>query len=262
MGTGKRIQVLEMAMQLHISCILVVFWIIPSIDPFLVDYDADCQCMPQGCWDVRSSKPRPIAVLSNQMVVVCDLTTDEGGWLVIQRRTSADVNFFRDWASYRDGFGNLRGNFWWGLEDVHQLTSKDHYELRVDLTYQGKDYFAHYDNFKLHGEADNYRIEVSGYSGNAGDSFLGASDQNATVHNHTMMAFSTYDKDNDNYFNNCASIYRGGWWYNACHISNLNGVWNETTHGKGLNWFTLTAHNHSVTFSEMKIRRYLSSSTF
>ena len=33
------------------------------------------------------------------------------------------------------------------------------------------------------------------------------------------MKFSTYDVDNDNYGDNCASIHSGGWWYNVCHVN-------------------------------------------
>ena len=91
----------------------------------------------------------------------------------LQRRASEDVGFFRDWVSYREGFGDMKGNFWLGLEDVHQLTSKGKWELRIELSYNGQDYFAHYDNFKVHSESDLYRLEISGYSGTAGDSLLG-----------------------------------------------------------------------------------------
>ena len=38
------------------------------------------------------------------------------------------------------------------------------------------------------------------------------------------MGFSTYDQDNDNNANmNCAQMYGGGWWYNDCSGTSLNG---------------------------------------
>ena len=40
---------------------------------------------------------------------------------VIQRRVDNTTDFFRDWKSYKDGFGNLRRNFWLG--GSLQLTS-------------------------------------------------------------------------------------------------------------------------------------------
>ncbi|XP_005101289.3 tenascin-R [Aplysia californica] len=203
------------------------------------------QLQPQSCAYAKGLGPRPLVRLFSGQLVVCDTVTDQGGWIVIQRRASADVNFFRGWTDYKNGFGDLSGNFWLGLEKVHQLTSQERYELRFDLKFQGKNYFASYDNFSLSGETENYKIHLSGFSGNASDSMA----------YHNGMAFSTKDRDNDNSSGgSCANSYNGAWWYNGCHNVNLNGLWGVTVGAKGLRWHSVT--DGSVSFSEIKIRPF------
>ncbi len=56
--------------------------------------------------------------------VYCDMH-DGGGWTVFQRRGRQHMNpadyFLRDWAEYRDGFGDPRKEYWLGLEAIHQV---------------------------------------------------------------------------------------------------------------------------------------------
>ena len=47
----------------------------------------------------------------------------------------------------------------------------------------------------------------------------GTSYTDGTAH-HNGSGFSTYDRDN----RKCAQRYKGGWWYNTCYTSNLNGI--------------------------------------
>ena len=114
----------------------------------------------------------------------------------------------------------------------------------MDMTFNGTDYFAEYTGFKLYGEAEGYKLLVSGYSGTAGDS----------LDRHNGQAFSTKDRDSDTHANNCAQIYHGGWWYTDCHDSNLNGLYGNTSYGQGLSWRASQGYYHSASFSEMKIR--------
>ncbi|XP_033761629.1 SCO-spondin-like [Pecten maximus] len=55
--------------------------------------------------------------------VVCNMT-DGGGWTVLQHRfPNGSLSFNRNWTDYANGFGDLHGDFWLGLEYIHVLTS-------------------------------------------------------------------------------------------------------------------------------------------
>jgi len=44
-------------------------------------------------------------------------------WILVQQNDGCDVEFFkRNWDSYRDGFGDVSGNYWIGNEHLHQMT--------------------------------------------------------------------------------------------------------------------------------------------
>ncbi|RUS69910.1 hypothetical protein EGW08_022328 [Elysia chlorotica] len=174
---------------------------------------------------------------------LCDTLTDGGGWIIIQRRATGDVDFYRDWDSYKTGFGSLSGDFWLGNENIHKLTTKGVYELRVEIKFKGRLEYASYDKFSIGKELSKYTLRLGQYSGTAGDS----------LREHDGEPFSTHDKDHDLYNRNCAEVFTGAWWYKACHHSNLNGKWQATAY-KGPNWQTLT-QGDPVSFSEMKIRR-------
>ena len=60
---------------------------------------------------------------------------------------------------------------------------------------------------------DEYKLRVGNYSGNAGDA----------LRVHHNMPFTTVDNDNDAWHSNCATRYKGAWWYNACHRAQLTG---------------------------------------
>ncbi|XP_012937330.2 fibrinogen C domain-containing protein 1-like [Aplysia californica] len=203
------------------------------------------QLRPQSCANAKGLGPRPVVLLSSGQLVVCDMVTDQGGWIVIQRRASADVDFHRGWADYRNGFGDLSGNnnFWLGLEKIYLLTRQGKCELRFDFTFEGKNYYANYDNFELSGESSKYRIEISGFSGNVSDSMA----------YHNGQPFSTKNRDNDSWGKNCASVFYGGWWFRSCHHVNFNGLWASSA-STGLRWLGVTSG--SVSFSEMKIRPF------
>ena len=104
------------------------------------------------------------ASLSRQ--VYCDQTTAGGGWTVFQKRLDGSVNFFRGWGDYKHGFGDVRGEFWLGLDKTNRLTRHGTHTLRVDLQDKsGETRFAEYENFALLGEQTNYKLIIGKYKG-------------------------------------------------------------------------------------------------
>lgn len=90
----------------------------------------------------------------------------------------------------QQGFGNLDGEYWLGLEHLYWLTAQAQYKLRVAMEdWQGRQVFAEYNDFRLEPESDGYRLRLGSYSGNAGDSLSW----------HSNKAFTTLDRDKDAY---------------------------------------------------------------
>jgi len=146
------------------------------------------------------------------------------GWIIILQRLGHMFNWWLSWANYKAGFGAIdNDHFWLGLEKVHLLTSSQSYRLRVELQERSTNlwYSAEYWSFKIGDELnDKYRLEVAGYSGDAGDSLQYEGDDSDGCfgcYYHNGMKFTTYDNDNDLDGPNCALFNGGGgWWYNSC----------------------------------------------
>ena len=96
--------------------------------------------------------------------VFCDQTTAGGGWTVFQKRLDGSVDFYRNWADYKQGFGNLSGEFWLGLDKIHRLTSQANNTLRVELEdFDGNTTYAEYDTFAVADDTAKFRLSVGGY---------------------------------------------------------------------------------------------------
>ena len=133
-------------------------------------------------------------------------------------------------------------------------------QLKVELTYHHEpysynvkykpsgNYIAAYNTFFIAGPEDNYRLNVSGYSGDARDMFL----------RYPGTMFSTRDKDNDMRSENCAIHRKGGWWYPMCfwgHDANPNGLWGTSHPLRGhMSWYSLTGMN-AVQGTHLKIKQ-------
>ena len=126
---------------------------------------ADCQELlksrqtQNGVYKVNTGDKR-------EFEVFCDQSTQGGGWVVIQKRFSGSVDFFRDWTSYKVGFGNLTGEFWLGLDKIHRLTSLKRMVLRVELgDFNNLSAYAAYDEFKVLSEQAIYALQLGKYTG-------------------------------------------------------------------------------------------------
>ena len=183
------------------------------------------------------------------------METDGGGWVVFQRRMDGTVNFYRNWADYVKGFGDLNGEFWLGLNKIHRLTQATNTTLRVDLAdFDGEKRYAKYTTFKILDSSRKYQLNIGGYSGNAGDSLFNSGRSYA---NHNGKNFTTKDQDNDRHTaDNCAILSKGAWWYDWCHASNLNGRYLSGQHtiGDGVTWYAWKGYHYSLKTTEMKLR--------
>uniref|UniRef100_M3Y0H8 Tenascin-N n=1 Tax=Mustela putorius furo TaxID=9669 RepID=M3Y0H8_MUSPF len=178
--------------------------------------------------------------------VYCDMDTDGGGWIVFQRRNTGQLDFFKRWRTYVEGFGDPMKEFWLGLDKLHNLTTgtPTRYEVRVDLQTANESAYAVYDAFQVASSKERYRLSVGKYRGTAGDAL--------TYHN--GWKFTTFDRDNDIALSNCALTHHGGWWYKNCHLANPNGRYGETKHSEGVNWEPWKGHEFSIPYVELKIR--------
>ncbi|XP_077974235.1 tenascin-R-like [Styela clava] len=191
-------------------------------------------------------------MLYGEIASVNCIFDESNAWTVIQRRMDGSVDFYRGWEDYKNGFGNPDGELWLGLDKLHKMTSGKSYSLRIDLlNWEGERRYAAYSTFRIGDEDSNYRLTVSGYSGNAKDG----------MNYHNAKLFTTHDRDNDQrgtstMSGNCAVDYHGAWWYKGCYRANLNGKYYKSLSGpgnNGISWSFWNGFSYSLKYVEMKI---------
>lgn len=182
----------------------------------------------------------------------CDHSHNGGGWTVIQRRFDGSENFYRNWQQYKDGFGKLQREFWFGNQNIHALTA----QAILPQGSQAMVYYRlassgrigdRYDQFQVDNERLKYRLHATAKGV--------ASSTNSLSGLHNNMQFSTYDRDSDNNSSkHCARLNHGGWWYNNCNAAyNMNGDYDryqEKSGQKTFNW-----SGHQLVASEIQVRR-------
>ncbi|KFB41064.1 AGAP011225-PA-like protein [Anopheles sinensis] len=184
----------------------------------------------------------------NKFGVLCEQTSFGGGWTVIQHRFDGSTDFYRNWTEYRNGFGNLDGEFWLGLEYVYQIMKNRPHELIVELKdFEGTYKYARYREFGIGDESEAYALKKLGkYAGTVGDSFAG----------NKGRKFSTYDRDHT--LRKCAVKQHSGWWHDNCSNANLNGRYEKKDGDMGsIIWIRFKGGNHGLAYSRMMIREII-----
>ena len=116
--------------------------------------------------------------------------------------------FQRTWDEFKEGFGQnveFDDRYWIGLDRLHDLSQRG-CAVRFDVQYadDGTWHHAQYSTFHVGDSADNYRLNIAGYSGDISDSIFQF---------HNNAEFSTYDNGPQQA---CTDTYQAGWWYNDC----------------------------------------------
>uniref|UniRef100_A0A7M5UV99 Fibrinogen C-terminal domain-containing protein n=1 Tax=Clytia hemisphaerica TaxID=252671 RepID=A0A7M5UV99_9CNID len=154
--------------------------------------------------------------------VRCNMDVRGGGWMVFTYRMDGEHNWFADWETYKNGFGQHPGDFYMGNELIHKITSSGAYEFyyiseKGDTTYEGW-----HETFFIDDESNLYPLRLQGkYDGNMNG-----------LRSHRGKPFSSSDQDNDpNNQRDCANTRQGSWWWTNCGAFNPHGRFHSTVGG-------------------------------
>ncbi|KAI0225987.1 hypothetical protein LSAT2_023298, partial [Lamellibrachia satsuma] len=86
-------------------------------------------------------------------------------YIVIQRRSAPYVaSFNRSWEEYKNGFGDVRGEFWLGLEKIHQITRQPFVSIGA-ATAKSNNYFLTNGTFFATADRDQKYLCGARYNG-------------------------------------------------------------------------------------------------
>jgi len=152
-------------------------------------------------------------------------------WILIHHRLGKGKGPFEEngWEGYKKGFGSEENDdYWIGLEKLHELTSTGRWDVKFMLSWTEKGaatFICH--NFRVGSEQDFYRLGMESCGNLIADKWYNSILKSYSDLNNGY--FSTVDRDNDAYGNNCAVLNNGGFWYHSCmgYYPPTGSFWNE-----------------------------------
>ncbi|BFZ22436.1 hypothetical protein BsWGS_25475 [Bradybaena similaris] len=180
--------------------------------------------------------------------VLCEVVTPQEVWTVFQKRFDGSVSFYRGFNEYKNGFGNVNGEFWLGLDNIRRLLlqNKDNNRLKIDLREQstGVTYNKTYPVFTI-GPGDNYILSLSGVYNDSRWGISTSVGQMFSTYDHGLSALAD--------FSNRAA----GWWFdvNGGYV-NINGIWGSNVTSRSMFWYEFRmSFYYPMDRTEMKFRR-------
>jgi len=114
----------------------------------------------------------------------------------------------------KESFGNTAGNYWMGLDAIHNLTMSNDTTSLVQLVISpfNTDCNITYSLFKVGGESSGYALTIGGFSSDCPNPLVGDAFQQ-----YNNRKFMTWDNQTDNSQQgmNCAAKLGGAWWYDG-----------------------------------------------
>ncbi|KAJ3646846.1 hypothetical protein Zmor_024415 [Zophobas morio] len=127
-----------------------------------------CRSVPEDCREIQKRGYNTSGIyriqprLSLQSFLVwCELSDYGGGWTYVVNRFDGSQNFYLKWTDYKQGFGNLSGEHWIGLDHLYELTNSNSVELLIELLdWDLYKVYALYDDFRVGNEAESYPLKT------------------------------------------------------------------------------------------------------
>jgi Fibrinogen beta and gamma chains, C-terminal globular domain len=156
-------------------------------------------------------------IADSSLPVACMLSTAAfliparslNAWIIVYELYNRSFGWNRPWQDYKNGFGTLGSDYWFGLQKLYQLTAAAPYRIRIEVRQVPLNVtlFLQMAAFSVADESQYYKLT---WSVMTGSSALTSSSPD-TFHN--GKTFVTYDNSRGSF---CLGSNGGGWWYSTC----------------------------------------------